>query len=540
MRTFSDLINKEADQFADQQEGYKKYPNAKYAFTREIAEEYSRKTMKDILTDPYFLGKDIVDGLWPKIIDTALELEEERKRRFIHTFLFTGSVGQGKTSMSNILLFKQLFDILTIPDIGTYFPNMTKGKAIAFVILSKDAQAAKGVTFKDMLPILSDSPFLRDYFPPNISAEKIMENPSRLPKELRFPKNIVIFPGQSGQAASALGYNVYGCFTGDTKIKMADGSLKSLSELEGKRNLKIRGLDYNPVDIINVDAFTVKQTKVDYVYEVETSDGYKFKTTRDHLFLTDATNQFFRFQTIHEIIFRCKIVTDKINLLNIHNIKLLGKEKVYDVIGSETSNFILENGVIAHNSTMDEVNDMQYVEKSKKAALKQYYSAAEEAHRELYDRMNSRFPFLLHRRRGIKTGLITCIGQARHPDSFTEKMIKKAKSEGDDSGIFYVKKSRWEMQPSTNFLGEKFIFDKDIKKIIEIKRRKHVDLGNCEVCNKVLTEEAMVANENKLVCSLECYAVTYNKVYDAPNILSAIGEDFELIKEKNNLPQKGE
>jgi hypothetical protein len=197
--------------------------------------------------------------------------------------------------------------------------------------------------------------------------------------------------------------------------------------------------------------------------------------------------------------------------MKIKSIKVIGNADVYDVINSETENFLLENGTIVHNS-MDEVNDMAWVESSTKARMKQYYSAAEESYREITERMNSRFPWETLYRQQKKYGFITCIGQSRFPDSFTEKKILEAQILGNESTTFTVRGSRWDMQPKERFSRETFLIDKTNKRVIEfLPINRYPDLAEkkCQYCFNNLTNGAYIANNGILVDTIDCYKQSF-------------------------------
>ena len=362
---FKELIKREQDRFIAEKDGYKLFPNAKFVFTKERAEEFARVSLETLIDDPYFLN--MKDFIWPKVKDQLLEFEQERNNRLIHTCAMFGAIGISKTSRLSILTYWQLFELLTTVNMVKYF-GVAPDKTSALIMLSKDASASKKVTFMDLLPIIIKSPFIRDYFPPQVDISKLDNNPERLPSELRFPKKVHLFPG-TGHAASVLGYNVYG-------------------------------------------------------------------------------------------------------------------------------------------GGMDEVNDMQYTDKSKKAKFKEYYSAAEESYREILERMNSRFPYQTLHRAGKKHGFVTLVGQTRYPASFSETIKKQAVALGNESGIYVTCNSRWEIHPESEYLSEKFLFDLTNKKVIEIVNKRHNDLGKCLVCETTLKDWAYQANKG-LVCSVDCYKESF-------------------------------
>jgi hypothetical protein len=204
-----DLLEKEVKSFSDETSGFKKYPRAKFTFTKERAEEFSRVSIEDLLDDPYFLNMKYQNGqgLYPSNKDIILSLEEERSKRVINTFVYTGSIGAGKTTLLGAIFFIEVFKLIIIPDLCKYY-NLTPNSTFAFIVLSRDAEKAKKVTFKKFLPMFANAGFFQDYFPLHVSLDKITENPRTMPNELRFPKDILLFPG-SGSSASSLGHNIF-------------------------------------------------------------------------------------------------------------------------------------------------------------------------------------------------------------------------------------------------------------------------------------------------------------------------------------------
>lgn len=315
-----DLLEKEVKSFSDETSGFKKYPRARFTFTKERAEEFSRVTVKELVENPYFLNMKWQgnQGLYPAVLDVLIQLEEERKNRLINTFVYTGAVGGGKTTLATIITYIEIFKLIVIPDLCSYY-NMAPNSTFAFVILSRDKDKAKRVTFKKFLPMFAKSPFFVDYYPTHIDVEKVVDNPRAMPSELRFPKDILLFPG-GGSAAAALGHN---CFTGDTKIKLADSSIKSFFELEGESNLKIKGFDTNNHQFVDTTAKKAIKTQENVdIYEIELEDGYRFKCTKNQKILTYKKDRCiesikkrlsykFEYKTIEQITEKDEIVTEK-------------------------------------------------------------------------------------------------------------------------------------------------------------------------------------------------------------------------------------
>jgi len=76
------------------------------------------------------------------------------------------------------------------------------------------------------------------------------------------------------------------CFSGDTKILLADGTYKTLKELEGKNNFKIVAYNKNmdAFEIANAIKCELKQVNAE-VLSIYLNDGTIIKSTLDHRFL---------------------------------------------------------------------------------------------------------------------------------------------------------------------------------------------------------------------------------------------------------------
>lgn len=138
--------------------------------------------------------------------------------------------------------------------------------------------------------------------------------------------------------------------------------------------------------------------------------------------------------------------------MRIKSKKYLGKQDVYDVINSDTNNFLLENGVVVHNC-IDEANFLEVIEDSKKAALTERYDAAEDMYEAIMNRMASRFM-----KHGRIPGLLCMISSPRFPDDFLEKKIKQAEELGPISGVFWRKRTLWQAKGKKFFSSGKYFY----------------------------------------------------------------------------------
>jgi len=135
--------------------------------------------------------------------------------------------------------------------------------------------------------------------------------------------------------------------------------------------------------------------------------------------------------------------------------KSLGKQKTCDVINSGTENFVLENGVVTHNSSViDEANFLEVIEGSKRSD-KGVYDAAEAMYNATFNRMVSRFM-----KAGRVPGFIVMISSRKARNSFMERKIKEAIMNQHDlnNGIFWKVKSLWQAKPEKFFPSKEFFY----------------------------------------------------------------------------------
>jgi hypothetical protein len=142
---------------------------------------------------------------WPGFAEEATEIDV-RRANGIHTVCIECPKGTGKNFESALIIWLLTREFLIQDRVEFFSPyNLDLGTTIAIITANRTEQQAREVTFKEILPKML-SPFFLDYFPPQVDLEEI-EQTRRFPRELRFPRNVVIFPG-TGSAASGLGYCV--------------------------------------------------------------------------------------------------------------------------------------------------------------------------------------------------------------------------------------------------------------------------------------------------------------------------------------------
>lgn len=198
-------INRLVDDVISKERGFQKFPKAKYAYTEERAKEFCNNIpIETLIDDPYFMGKKEV--IYPRNKEIIIELFERRKQKPTNLFIYLAGIGSGKTYVTACMLWLLVYEVITMPDPHKSF-KLDPNTKIAFITMSKNEDLARKVTFGTVLPFFN-CPFFNDYFPPQVDMEKLNSNPERLPRELRFPKNIKILPG-TGSASSALGMAIH-------------------------------------------------------------------------------------------------------------------------------------------------------------------------------------------------------------------------------------------------------------------------------------------------------------------------------------------
>ena len=432
------------------------------AWTDEHSHWIAEQSIEDLITKEEFLGLPKMDdisvttGVYPSVIEDCVRIWEERKKRPITLVVCEEGFGSGKTFKESVLLWLQWVELCKYTNPQAYF-NLRPDSWMAFMIFSRTEPLARRVAFTEVWNRFT-CPFNRKYFPAT----------PFLKREIQIKRNHTVVYAGSSSALSAIGYSLYGgCFSEDDKIKLSNGDVKSFGELENSGSLDIIGFDTNSAKFVDTQADNVIKTRENVdLYEVEMENGTKFKATPDQLFLTYRLKSHgyyeFIYKELKDITENDEIATDKdfieckvCNKMKIKSKTYIGKHDVYDVINSKTQNFILENGVIAHNC-LDESNFLEVIEDSKRSQddWNTIYDEAEELLDAVRLRMVSRYA----RRDGTLPGFVACVSSARYEDDFTDKKIKEAKMKGPASSIFYTRRATYEAKPKYMFPSGEFFY----------------------------------------------------------------------------------
>ena len=139
-----------------------------------------------------------------------------------------------------------------------------------------------------------------------------------------------------------------GCFTGDTQILYADGTPVSFAELVGSgiERALVKAYDAKAKKIVTAAAKDIRLEKyADELFELELLDGSMVKCTPEHK-LMDRNGTFLEAKTIRP----GQLLSGNHTVVHVTRHKLIEPVPVYDMAVPQHMNFVLANGMVAHNS----------------------------------------------------------------------------------------------------------------------------------------------------------------------------------------------
>ena len=162
--------------------------------------EFEQKPVdvKTFITHPGMLN---CEDAWPEVVKVAEDIFKDSDvsgsiSRY-KEFVADEGIGSGKSFLVSIIFTYGVYWLECLENPQQYF-GLAKGSTIALLNMSKTAMQAKKVVFGDIKARIDNSPWFQTFCKPDPSIHS----------ELRFPKNIVIFPGNSSETFP-LGYNVF-------------------------------------------------------------------------------------------------------------------------------------------------------------------------------------------------------------------------------------------------------------------------------------------------------------------------------------------
>ncbi len=139
-----------------------------------------------------------------------------------------------------------------------------------------------------------------------------------------------------------------GCFSGETRIRMADGSTASFAELveQGVTSAMVQAYDERTGQIVAARARDIRVEKyTDELWTIRLEDGSALHCTGTHLIM-DGGGQYVEAKHIRE----GQRLSGGHVAVQVSVQKLAEKVPVYDLSVPRYLNFVLENGLVVHNS----------------------------------------------------------------------------------------------------------------------------------------------------------------------------------------------
>jgi len=131
---------------------------------------------------------------WPSIKD---DLEELFQGGYDES-VFCEAIGSGKSFKSSITISYLTYQTLCLKDPQQHY-GLAKGSLICFINMSVRAEQSRKVVFGEIKSRIDNSPWFQRFYPPD----------PEIKSELRFAKNVSIFPGNSKETFP-LGFNLLG------------------------------------------------------------------------------------------------------------------------------------------------------------------------------------------------------------------------------------------------------------------------------------------------------------------------------------------
>ncbi len=154
--------------------------------------EYRVVDVRTFIDSPKYLNGE--RECWPSIKD---DLEELFNGKYTEA-VFCEAIGAGKSYKSSVIITYMTYRALCLKDPQRHF-GLAKGSPICFINMSVRAEQSRKVVFGEIKSRIDNSPWFQKYYPPDADIRS----------ELRFAKNITIFPGNSNETFP-LGFNILG------------------------------------------------------------------------------------------------------------------------------------------------------------------------------------------------------------------------------------------------------------------------------------------------------------------------------------------
>lgn len=185
-------------------------------------------------------------------------------------------------------------------------------------------------------------------FVPFMTQELRMGGPSIYYGMNALSHNIIMADRKKLKSANGLYLGSTGCLVGETKIRLANGEAVSLRELaeSGAKEFTVKAYDELTEKIVDAPACDARISKeTGRLKKIYLDDGTVISCTDNHLFL-DEGKQYVPADeiTAGQMLYGGHVV------VRVAVKKLPHKIPVYDITVPQYTSFVLENGVVVHNS----------------------------------------------------------------------------------------------------------------------------------------------------------------------------------------------
>lgn len=168
-----------------------KWLQANPAFERRPA------TIREFLRAPYLdIERKVRPGLAEALVDIFGEDVSSDRIAHYERAMFTGGIGIGKTTFASIALPYMAHWVMCLRDPQDFY-DLLPGSRIAFMQMSTSGKQARDVIFGDIKARIKNSKWFAENFPYD----------DNFTNQIRFPKDIWIIPGDSGETTFE-GYNI--------------------------------------------------------------------------------------------------------------------------------------------------------------------------------------------------------------------------------------------------------------------------------------------------------------------------------------------
>lgn len=197
---------------------------ALFDWDKSIVEDFERRSLDELLFDPYFLNLKgnlekhpykLYDGVYADIT----ELWAERKKRPVNLAVFLHAIGAGKSFEASVILWLLWYELSMHVNPQQYF-GLVDDSIIAIMLMSRSELQARRVMFTFCWDRFQ-SGFNKDYFPAN----------PKYHREIRIDRNRTCVYGGTSSALSILGYSVYAATVDEANfLEVTEDSKKTAEE----------------------------------------------------------------------------------------------------------------------------------------------------------------------------------------------------------------------------------------------------------------------------------------------------------------------